>query len=82
MFSPPLPCPSLWVQAISPTKRPAVSKTPTGREGQVVGGVSPAYKTFPTKEASPYTVVDCESSVTALEMVQLPLDKQGIVHCT
>ena len=33
----------------------------------------------PTEE-SPYAVVDCESSVTALEMVQVPLDKQGRHH--
>ena len=27
-----------------------------------------------------YTIVDCESSITALDMVQLPLDKQGSLH--
>lgn len=31
----------------------------------------------PTDEDNEYSVMDCESSITALEIVQLPLEKHG-----
>lgn len=50
----------------------STARTPSAKEGRAVGV---ADKTL--TDESPYTVVDCESSITALEMVQVPLDKQG-----
>ena len=46
-----------------------------------MGGADSAQKSSPTDEENQYTVVDCESSITALEIVQLPLDKQGSHDC-
>ena len=64
------------LQLGSPIKKPASVKTPTGREGHLVGGADCSQLLLGVADEE-YTVIDCESSVTALDMVQLSLDKQG-----
>ena len=64
----------LWIQVTSPMKKPTSVRTPTGREGLGVGDTSQLSSGATEEE---YAVVDCESSVTALEMVQLRMDKHG-----
>ena len=61
----------------SPAKRPASARTPTGKEGLLLGAIDSANALLGVADEE-YTVIDCESSVTALDMVQLSLDKQGL----
>ena len=67
-------CIYMYLQINSPVKMTS-AKTPPGREGQTVGVADSA----PTQGVADeeYTVMDCESSITALDIVQLPLEKQG-----
>ena len=66
------------LQLGTPVKRPASVKTPVKKEGCGVGmGVAETSQVSLGVADEVYAVVDCESSVTALEMVQLRLDKQG-----
>ena len=61
---------------MSPVKRPTSVKTPARKEGRPVVAADSSHLLLAGADED-YTVVDCESSVTALDMVQLRLDKQG-----
>ena len=65
------------LQMGSPVKRPASVKTPGGKDGRMVGVADTSQLSLSVADEE-YAVVDCESSVTALDMVQLRLDKQGV----